>query len=167
MSDDETARLALPLLSAGQAQKELTHNEALTVLDLLAQPVVVAVGIDMPPDTPLPGQCWIVGVAPDGLWTGYANHFAGWTTGGWRLVAPVDGMLAWSIADVAEARFRDGAWEVGSVRGTRLEIGGIQLVGSQQPAIADPAGGAAPDAEARTAIAAILAALRGHGLIAA
>ena len=34
MSD--TARWALPLLEAGQAQKEMTVNEALTALDLLA-----------------------------------------------------------------------------------------------------------------------------------
>ena len=33
----DTARWALPLLEAGQAQKEMTHNEALQRLDLLAQ----------------------------------------------------------------------------------------------------------------------------------
>ncbi len=33
-------RLALPLLAAGQAQKELVHNEALLRLDLVSQPVV-------------------------------------------------------------------------------------------------------------------------------
>ncbi|WP_312846581.1 hypothetical protein [Sphingopyxis sp. PET50] len=37
-----TARLALPLLAMAQAQKEVTHNEALTLLDLLVQPVVEA-----------------------------------------------------------------------------------------------------------------------------
>ena len=30
-----TPRLALPLLSVGQAQKEFTHNESLQTLDLL------------------------------------------------------------------------------------------------------------------------------------
>jgi hypothetical protein len=41
------------------------------------------------------------------------------------------------------------------------------VVGPQAAAIADPDGGAVVDGEARTAIAAILAALRSHGLIAA
>jgi len=33
-----TPRLALPLLAVAQAQKEVTHNEALALLDLLVQP---------------------------------------------------------------------------------------------------------------------------------
>ena len=32
MSDETSARLELPLLAPGQAQKEMTHNEALTTL---------------------------------------------------------------------------------------------------------------------------------------
>ena len=42
MSDDSTARLALPFLAPGQAQKELYHNEALSRLDLLVQTVVLS-----------------------------------------------------------------------------------------------------------------------------
>jgi hypothetical protein len=46
MTDQISARLALPLLAAGQAGKEVTHNEALTRLDMLVQPAVA--GIPMP-----------------------------------------------------------------------------------------------------------------------
>jgi hypothetical protein len=46
-----------------------------------------------------------------------------------------------------------------------VKVGGQQVVGSQAAAIASPSGGATVDAEARTAIDAILAALRAHGLI--
>ena len=49
----ETSRWALPLLDAGQAQKEMTHNEALARLDLLAQAGVQAVGVDAPPPGPV------------------------------------------------------------------------------------------------------------------
>ena len=38
-----TSRLGLPTLAAAQAQKEMTHNEALTLLDVAVQPVVAAV----------------------------------------------------------------------------------------------------------------------------
>ena len=34
---ESTARLALPLIAPGQAQKEVSHNEALAALDLLVQ----------------------------------------------------------------------------------------------------------------------------------
>ena len=57
MSDETTARLGLPFLQAGQGQKELTHNEALAMLDIAVQPVVLEVGLATPPATPLPGQC--------------------------------------------------------------------------------------------------------------
>ncbi|CAN5299564.1 hypothetical protein BH10PSE15_BH10PSE15_04320 [soil metagenome] len=150
MSDDQTARLALPLLNAGQAQKEVTHNEALLLLDLFAQPVVLAIGLDTPPPVPSVGQCWILGAAPAGEWSGRANHIAGWSAGGWRFCPPGEGLVAWSVADAGIARYEAGAWRVAS----------------RQPAIAGPTDGSVIDAEARSTIAAILAALRAHDLIA-
>jgi hypothetical protein len=68
-----------------------------------------------------------------------------------------------SDGDVGE--FRGGAWEIGLLRGDAVVIGGEQVIGSRAAAIADPAGGATVDNEARTAIDAILDALREHGLI--
>jgi len=146
---DTTARWYLPLLAAGQAQKEMTHNEALTALDLLIQPVVLATGLDVPPTGATPGQCWIVGTAPTGAWAGQAGAVAGWTDGGWRFAPPREGMSAWSVADGGLARRLAGTWRI-----------------APRPVVADPAGGTTTDLEARAAIAAILAALRAHGLLA-
>lgn len=56
----QTDRLALPLLAAGQAQKEITHNEALGQLDMLVQLIVVSADLSAPPASPAEGQCWIV-----------------------------------------------------------------------------------------------------------
>ncbi len=86
---DATARFALPFIAAGQAQKEVFHNEALTRVDVLLQPVVEAVGLDAPPASPATGQCWVVGAAPTGAWAGQAQSIAAWTEGGWRFVAPL------------------------------------------------------------------------------
>jgi hypothetical protein len=166
MTDDVTARLALPLLSAGQAQKEMTHNEALALLDLFAQPVVLAIGIDTPPEMPLAGQCWIVGGAPTGSWARHAQHLAGWTDGGWRFSIPKSGMRVWNLAGPAEALFDGSGWSAGILRGARIEIDGVQVVAAQQSAIAAPSGGTVVDVEAREGISAILAALHTHGLIA-
>ena len=62
--DDHTARLALPLLSPGQAQKEMTHNEALALIDLAVQASVESVGATVPPADPAEGAAWILGERP-------------------------------------------------------------------------------------------------------
>lgn len=165
MSDDMTARLALPLLDAGQAQKEMTHNAALALLDIAVQPVVVAGDLDTPPETPQPGECWLVGTAPTGEWTGQAGAIAGWTAAGWRFVAPADGMTVWLADRQVTARRIGGAWVAGELRGDRVVIGGVAVVGARGAAIADPVGGNVIDGEARATLASILSMLRTHGLI--
>ena len=82
MTEEDSARLGLPLLAPGQAQKELWHNEALALLDIAVQAVVEEVGRDAPPGAPQPGQCWIVGAAPTGDWTGHARMAPGERAGG-------------------------------------------------------------------------------------
>lgn len=164
MTDFATDRLALPLLQPGQAQKEMSHNEALARLDLAAQASVSAAGTDSPPAEPGPGEAWIVGDSPTGDWAGHAGAIAGWSAAGWRFVAPREGMQAWVAESGGFALFADGAWHVGECRG-RLIVEGDQVVGPRAGAIGDPSGGATIDAEARAAVAAMLAALREHGLI--
>lgn len=163
---EATARHALPLIQPGQAQKELSHNEALAALDLLVQPSVVAVGLDTPPTSPTPGQCWIVGGAPIGAWAGHAQSLAGWTDGGWRFAAPVPGMAIWTGGAAAFVRWDGGTWVPGALAGSSLSIAGQQVVGARAGAIADPSGGGAIDSEARATVTQILSALRQHGLIA-
>jgi hypothetical protein len=126
---------------------------------------VEAVSLDEPPASPVTGQCWIVGATPCGAWAGQALTLAAWSDGGWRFVAPRIGMIAWSIADDVPVRFDGTTWRLGEIAARRLVVGGTQVVGEQQPAIADPTGGTAPDVEGRTAISAVLAVLRHHGLI--
>ena len=160
----DTPRLALPLLEPGQAQKEMTHNEALARLDLLVHGRLVAFGVDLPPASPAPGECWVIGDAPAGVWSGHAHAVAGWTAGGWRFVAPQEGMRLWMGAETGFALFRGGAWHLGEAFG-KVFVEGHQVVGSPVDAIAEPSGGMTVDAEARTAIVSVLNALRAHGLL--
>lgn len=166
MSDETSARLQLPYLQPGQAQKELYHNEALALLDIAVQAVVLAVGQNAPPPSAALGEAWIVGTAPTDGWAGMGGAIAGWTSGGWRFVAPFEGLAVWSRADSALARYANGAWVVGRVQGKALIIDGDQLVGARQAAIGSPQGGGVVDAECRTALTSILNAMRAHGLIA-
>lgn len=161
-----TTRFALPLLEPGQAQKEMTHNEALALLDLLTHASAVAADAETPPGDPEAGQCWILGAAPTGGWAGHAGAIAGWTESGWRFAAPHEGMRVWIEESQCFALFSSGSWIIGESHG-RVIVEGIQLVGPQAGPIADPSGGATIDSEARAAINALLETMREHGLISA
>ncbi len=162
-----TPRLSLPMLVPGQAQKELVHNEALQLLDFIVAGAVREVGREDPPPSAVPGEAYIIGMEPTGDWSQYPEHLAAFGAGGWRYVAPVEGMTIVDRMSGTVAVYGSGGWEKGTVRASRLVIDGQQVVGSQSGAIADPTGGAVADAEARSAITAMLAALRHHGLISA
>jgi hypothetical protein len=62
--------------------------------------------------------------------------------------------------------YREGSWETGIVRAHEIRIDGLTILRDRQPAIADPAGGSIVDGPCRAAVAAMLTALRTHGLIA-
>ncbi len=166
MTDPTTPRFALPLLVPGQAGKDITHNEALALLDAAIQPSVIAIGVNDPPPTASLGQAWIVGRAPTGPWAGHAQALASWTGGGWRFLLPTEGFAVWSISELKPVTYRDGMWQESDVVGARVIIGGQTVVGAQAAAIADPVGGGATDESARSVLIAILGALRQHGLIA-
>ncbi|WP_033074778.1 DUF2793 domain-containing protein [Sphingopyxis sp. MWB1] len=141
-----TARFALPLLAVAQAQKEITHNEALTRMDALLHAAVEEGPIDTPPAAPQEGQCWLVGAMPDGAWSGEAHVLALWSAGGWRFLRPREGMRLIRLSDRGLLRFEGGLW-------------------SPPEPIAAPSGGAVIDSEARTAISALIGLLAAHGIL--
>jgi hypothetical protein len=55
-----TAKFSLPYLQSGQAQKHVTHNEALTLIDALLPGVVVSATQATAPLTPAEGEAYIV-----------------------------------------------------------------------------------------------------------
>lgn len=153
------------VLSAGQAQKEVTVNEALQRLDIFVAAAVEQEPVNEPPPTPAIGACYLVGNAPTGAWAGKPQTVAGYSAGGWRFVDPTDGMVVFLRSAAQFACYRSGSWEIGIIRGASLVIDGEQVVGARAPAIAPPSGGTTVDGEARAAIENVLAALRNHGLI--
>ena len=149
----------------------MTYCRAGTVPQLQTIDVLVGAAVEeppraAPPASPAAGTCYIVASSPSGDWANQAGKLAAFTSGGWRFIAPVEGLSVFVRSTAVEARFRSGAWELGQLRGDRLLVGGNQVIGSRAAAIANPTGGAIVDAETRSAIGLILAALRQHGLIA-
>ncbi|SOB81194.1 Protein of unknown function [Sphingomonas guangdongensis] len=163
---EETARWALPMIVPGQAQKEMTHNEALARLDLMVAATVETAPLDTPPRAPVPGTCWIVGAAPTAAWSGQAHALAGWTSGGWRFVQPREGMQLWIRDEGHSLRFLDGAWAAEPLSGGSLAIAGESILGPRAPAIAAPSGGMLIDEQCRATLLTIIEVLQHHRLIA-
>lgn len=161
-----TPRLGLPLLIAGQVQKELFHNEALLLADLLIGGSVDEAPVAAPPPTPVAGSLYRVAAGATGLFAGHDDKLAGWTPAGWRFIVPVEGMRLTVRPSGTEMIYRDGGWSIGSLRANEIRVDGTKIIGAQRPAIADAVGGGVVDGEVRIAVNQILAALRGHGLIA-
>lgn len=165
MSMDATARWALPFLFAGQAQKEIFHNEALARVDMLLHARAESADMAVPPPAPEPGQCWIIADGATGAWNGKDGQLAGWTDGGWRFVPPTAGMRI-DVADRGHALSHDGAaWRAASVRDDGVYIEDKRVIGRRAGPILDPDGGDIIDVESRAALGAILSALRAHGLV--
>ena len=161
----QSVRLKIPYIDAAQVEKSVTHNEALALLDVVVGAAVDGFLVNTPPASPAVGTCYVIGDAPTAAWVGHALALAGYTEGGWRFIAAMDGLNAVDKASGETVVFRDGTWERGHVRAANLSVGGVQVVGARQAGVSDPAGGSTVDVEARAAIASILAGLRSHGLI--
>ena len=58
-----TARLSLPYIAPQQAQKQVTYNAAMALLDQLVQPTVKSRTTAAPPGSPAEGDTYIVAPA--------------------------------------------------------------------------------------------------------
>jgi hypothetical protein len=147
----ETPRLALPLLAAGQSQKDVTHNDALLALDRLVALVVASRSAATPPASPMAGECHIVPAAGAAAWGHPAGTLMHWQGSAWLAQAPRDGQMA-LVADDAVVLMHAGGWQL--LRRANASVA---------PAL--PSGGATVDSEARTAFAGLVAALQQQGLL--
>lgn len=90
-----TPTLGLSYIAAAQAQKEITHNEALNDLDFLVKTSAVSTTLATPPSSPNTGDAYIIAASPAGAWSGCANHVACYYSG-WSIKAPRTGWTAWA-----------------------------------------------------------------------
>lgn len=161
---ESTSRFGLPLLFTGQAQKEITHNEALLRLDALIIPSLTG-SAGGPPGTPDEGDAWLIAEPSTGAWAQQSGKIATWHAGGWTFLQPQAGYMAWNKATGSHIVFDGSAWRLGVWPVRSVEVEGKQVVGSRQPSVSLPAGGAVVDMEARATLSALLVAVRAHGLI--
>lgn len=122
---DNSPILSLPYIQPSQAQKHVTHNEAIEALDVLVQLVVAGFDAVEPPGEAAEGTVFALGVAPTGAWAGHGGELAARLGGGWRFFVPRDGWIAVEAASGA-VRVRQGdGWTSGADAATTVPTLGV------------------------------------------
>jgi Protein of unknown function (DUF2793) len=138
---NDTPNLQLPYLIAAQAQKHVTHNEALRALDCLVQLSVLDRDLSTPPAAPANGDRYIVAAAPTGTWAGNANRIAAWQDNAWAFYAPRTGWQAWVADEATLVAFNGAAWIVSTAPPNPTPLLGINATAntSNRLTVAAPA----------------------------
>jgi hypothetical protein len=132
MSGDVSAVLALPYIQPSQAQKHVTHNEAIAALDLLVQPVVISRQIAIPPAAPLQGDRYIVPAGGLDAFAGRAGLIALWSEGAWSFLQARPGWRAEVLDEGCAVVFDGAGWR--GPEDTVLRAAGVGI-GTQADAV--------------------------------
>ena len=152
----QTSRYGLPLLDAGQAQKEITHNEAIARIGTLLHLSVESRRTATPLATI--DLNWIIPAGAAGVWAGQDNAIATLDEAGWTFTQPSDGCIAFIRDEAAYVHFAKGQWQ-NAWPVPALTIGGSTAM------VSGATGGTVVDAEARATLAQLLMALSKTGLV--
>lgn len=109
---ERSTKLDLPYIQPAQAQKHVTHNEAIELLDMIVQLSVEEFDAETPPVAPVEGQNWSVGPAATGVWSGNDGMIASYRSGGWMFVPPQEGWLGWDQTEKTIRVFSEGTWKL-------------------------------------------------------
>ena len=115
-----TARLGMPMILPAQAQKHVTHNEALVLLDAITQLVITAQGVTEPPAEPAPGDTYVVGDLATDIWSGQDGKLAQWAGSQWQFIVPQEGWLAWDLEGGNLTVYSASTWQ--TVKGSGADV---------------------------------------------
>ena len=137
-----TARWALPEISAGQAQKEVTHNTALHMLACVVGAPIITRTSTAPPGSPVDGGLYYVPTSPTGAWSGQSGKLALYFASAWTFITPATGAVLYSTEDKQPMRWTGSAWaaaleKIGTATTDTIGLYGVTPVA--QPAGADQA----------------------------
>jgi hypothetical protein len=122
---ENTSRLDLPYIMPSQAQKHVTHNDALRMLDCLVQPVVKSRTLSAPPASPSEGEGYVIAAGATDIWAGKENAVACFVDGAWQFFTPSAG---WQIYDAGASErivFSGTGWVSGDAGGSARPFFGI------------------------------------------
>jgi len=105
---NESENLQLPYIMASQAQKHVTHNEAVRALDALVQIGVTNQVLTAPPGSPADGERYIPASGATGAWAGKDGWIAAYQDNAWMYYQPRAGWIAY-VADENLIYVHDGS----------------------------------------------------------
>lgn len=114
----DTPNLELPLWSEGQDLPNVTHNEALIIIDILLQGRIIDRDLTAPPGSPAEGDAYIVASVASGDWFGEEDSIAYFFGGIWRFITPTEGLQIFAADEVVRLTFLSGSWVIGGGPGS-------------------------------------------------
>lgn len=107
-----TTNLQLPTIAAAQAQKHVTHNQALSALDAVVQLNILDQTLASPPASPAEGDRYSVASGATGDWAGFDGQIAAYQDGVWSFYSPQEGWLAWDVSQSELYVYTASAWQL-------------------------------------------------------
>jgi len=107
---DISPLLSLPYLMPSQAQKHVSHNEALRVLDAVVHLAVLNHTLSSPPATVAVGDRYIVASGASGLWAGHSDEIAYFEGLDWVFFVPQPGWRAEILSDSRSLVYDGSSW---------------------------------------------------------
>ncbi|WOI58444.1 DUF2793 domain-containing protein [Palleronia sp. LCG004] len=104
--------LSIPYIQPSQAQKHITHNLAIELLDALVHLSLTTLDATTPPADPFEGQVVAVGSGATGIFEGEDGKIAYRSNGAWLFVPPRNGFKAWVESRGAFYVFQDSSWRL-------------------------------------------------------
>ncbi|MBI4275440.1 MAG: DUF2793 domain-containing protein [Rhizobiales bacterium] len=125
-----TTNLGLPFIEASQAQKHVTHNEALRVLDALVMLSVIDRDLSAPPQSPADGDRYLVKAGGSGAFVGKDNQIANFSDSAWTFYPPRLGWTCYVVDEGMLLGWNGEAWEAAfNIPGPITELHNMNLLG--------------------------------------
>lgn len=132
-------------MPSGQAQKEFSINQAMTLIDTFMQGRVEDI-LATPPSIAAEGECYLISSPATDEWAGHDDQLAARIAGEWHFVSPRDGLTIYNVSAGNILHYKAG-WQ-----------------SPVEPVSAT--GGTTVDAEARQMLESLVEALKNAGIFA-
>jgi len=106
----DTPRHAMPEIAAAQAQKHVTHNAALLILDALDNASVIDRDLATPPGSPAEGDTYLIAAAPTGAWTGQVGKIGFYAGAAWNFYPAFKGLMLYVADEAVFIVYNGAAW---------------------------------------------------------
>jgi hypothetical protein len=115
-----STNLTMPFIEAAQAQKHVTHNAALQLLDAMVMLSALDRDLATPPGSPADGNRYLVAASATGAWSGKDGKIAAWQDGAWAFYTPREGWFAWIADEDIVLVFNGASWTGGATQNAAL-----------------------------------------------